>query len=198
MKILLLGPSLIFQNELKNYLINLGNFVFHTEEDIQLNYIVKNNLEFLISFGYRRLIKKEILKHFKNNAINLHISFLPWNKGADPNLWSFLDATPTGVSIHILNEKIDEGDILCQKYINFYSEETLESTYQILNENIIELFKDNWLSILNNEIKPVKQNNNGTYHKKSEKIKYNYLLENGWKTKIYSILGKGLENENRK
>ena len=198
MKILLLGPSLIFQNELKNYLIKLGNFVFHTEEDIQLNYIVKNNLEFLISFGYRRLIKKEILKHFKNNAINLHISFLPWNKGADPNLWSFLDATPTGVSIHILNEKIDEGDILCQKYINFYSEETLESTYQILNENIIELFKDNWLSILNNEIKPVKQNNNGTYHKKSEKIKYNYLLENGWKTKIYSILGKGLENENRK
>lgn len=192
MKILLLGPSLIFQNELRNYLIKLDNFVFHTEEDIKLEYIEKNNFEFLISFGYRRLIKSEILKLFKKNAINLHISFLPWNKGADPNLWSFLDATPTGVSIHIINEKIDEGDILCQKYINFNTEDTLESTYQILNEKIIELFKCNWLRILNEEIEPIKQNNIGTYHKKSDKIKYNYLLENGWKTKIYTILGKGL------
>ena len=198
MKILLLGPSLEFQNELRNYLIKLGNSVFHTEEDILIEFIKNNNIEFLISFGYRRLIKSEILKHFKKNAINLHISYLPWNKGADPNLWSFLDATPTGVSIHIINEKIDEGDILCQKYINFNAEETLESTYQKLNEKIIELFKFNWLKIINEKLDPIKQNNIGTYHKKSDKIKYSDLLDNGWKTKISSILGKGKENENRK
>ena len=109
-----------------------------------------------------------------------------------------MDATPTGVSIHIINEKIDEGDILCQEYTKFNEEETLESTYQILHEKIIELFKYNWLKILNKQIVPIKQNNIGTYHKKSDKIKYNYLLENGWKTKICRILGKGIYDENRK
>ena len=198
MKILLLGPSLEYQNELKNYLIKKGNSVFHSVEDIKLSEIITNNLDFLISFGYRKLIKSDILNYFKNNAINLHISFLPWNKGADPNLWSFLDNTPTGVSIHILDKKIDEGDILCQKYINININETLESSYKILNNNIIILFKENWFKIISHKIDPIKQDNRGTCHKKSDKEKYNHLLVNGWKTEIYRILGKGIENENRK
>ncbi len=30
----------------------------------------------------------------KKSIINLHISYLPWNKGAYPNVWSFIDETP--------------------------------------------------------------------------------------------------------
>ena len=51
--------------------------------------------------------------------INLHISYLPYNKGAHPNFWSWVKNTPKGVSIHLISEKIDAGDIIFQKKLIF-------------------------------------------------------------------------------
>ena len=35
----------------------------------------------------------------KGKIINLHISFLPFNRGYYPNLWSHQEGTPSGVTI---------------------------------------------------------------------------------------------------
>ena len=61
----------------------------------------------IVSFGYNKLIKKLILKFVNCPIYNIHISYLPYNKGAHPNFWSFIDRTPHGVSIHKINENID-------------------------------------------------------------------------------------------
>jgi len=36
---------------------------------------------------------------------------------ADPNVWSFIEKTPKGVSIHYLDAGIDTGDIIAQKLV---------------------------------------------------------------------------------
>ena len=68
-------------------------------------YLVKNkktklsqitNHDFIISFGYKHIIEKEILEKLKIPVINLHISYLPWNRGSHPNFWSFYESTPSG------------------------------------------------------------------------------------------------------
>lgn len=46
--------------------------------------------------------------------MNLHISYLPWNKGADPNFWSCIDGTPAGVTLHHIDAGVDTGDIIAQ------------------------------------------------------------------------------------
>ena len=52
------------------------------------------NYDFIISFGYRYIVKKNVINLFtNNNIINLHISYLPYNRGSDP-IWSILDGTP--------------------------------------------------------------------------------------------------------
>ena len=61
----------------------------------------------------------KLLKNSKNNIINLHISYLPYNRGAHPNFWSFVENTPSGVSIHQVDSGIDTGKIVIQKQINF-------------------------------------------------------------------------------
>jgi len=72
-----------------------------------------------------------------NRAINLHPSLLPWNRGAHSNFWSFLEDTPKGVTIHIIDEGIDTGDILLQKKIKFdQSKETLRSSYGRLQQEL--------------------------------------------------------------
>ena len=58
------------------------------------------NIDLVITFNYRYLLKKKIIEKLERPAINLHISYLPFNRGSHPNFWSFIEKTPKGVSIH--------------------------------------------------------------------------------------------------
>lgn len=135
--------------------------VWHTEE---LIYDV-SEYDLVISFGYRHILSPKILATARRPIINLHIGYLPFNRGAHPNFWSFYDGTPSGVTIHFLDEDIDTGDILLQRYVNFDNGEvTFEDTYTRLICEIETLFKENLNAILHNELMPFKPRGNGTYH----------------------------------
>lgn len=76
--------------------------------------------------------------------INLHISYLPGNRGAHPNFWSFYDETPSRVSIHLIDTGIDTGPILFQKYVDFNQDEkAFSQTYKKLVIEIEKLFIEN-------------------------------------------------------
>ena len=192
MKILILGPDKEPQRKLVELLSNDGNSIAIHEERLNYNYVSKSKYDYLISFGYRYLVKENVLNFFKGKAINLHISLLPWNKGADPNLWSLLENTPKGVTIHQIDSGLDTGKIFCQKEIYFGENETLKSTYNLLNDAMIELFKVNWIKIKNEKLKPKAQIGAGTYHKSSDKKNYMHLLTNGWDTSIKDIEGRAI------
>ena len=116
MKILYLGSK----SKILDVLQRLYN-VTQTEDIVNdLSYY-----DWVISYGYRHILKKQHIKSAKNPIINLHISFLPYNRGADPNYWSWVEDTPKGVTIHEIDEGIDTGDIIIQKQVNFNDNETL-------------------------------------------------------------------------
>jgi methionyl-tRNA formyltransferase len=111
-------------------------------------------------------------------AINLHISYLPWNRGADPNFWSFINDTPKGITIHYVDKNYDTGDIIAQKEIGFNDNETLRTSYNKLQIEIQILFKENWDSIKNGTCKRIKQNGKGSLQRVNDKesyIKDNYF-----------------------
>jgi len=94
----------------------------------------------------------------KNNIINLHISLLLWNRGAYPNVWSFLEDTPKGVTIYIIDEGVDTGSILAQKEIYIDENiETLRSSYEKLHREIQALFREKWADIKNRSVKKIPQ-----------------------------------------
>jgi methionyl-tRNA formyltransferase len=132
------------------------------------------------------LIEKDVLDLLPNRAINLHTSLLPWNRGAYPNLWSFLDDTPKGITIHLMDERIDIGNILLQKEVYIQGEkETLSSSYKFLHREIQELFISNWDKMKNFQISQIPQMNGGSVHyiKDFDKIK-SILGDDGWNIKI--------------
>ena len=114
-KILLLGSNSDYQKDILDFLERKNNKVKFYSKKISADDAKLNEFDFLISFGYRYIISEAVLNKFKPNAINLHISYLPWNRGADPNLWSFIEDTPKGVTIHEIDEGIDTGDIIFKK-----------------------------------------------------------------------------------
>tara|TARA_B100000683_G_scaffold273302_1_gene318601 strand:- start:182 stop:772 length:591 start_codon:yes stop_codon:yes gene_type:complete len=192
--ILFLGPS---TSPLLKWLQHNENNLLWTENKITASFIVKHNIDFVISYGYRHIIVREILDLLPNRIINLHISLLPFNRGADPNFWSFIDNTPKGVSIHYVDEGIDTGKLLVQKEVVFDSKHiTFSSTYNKLKRVIEDLFYKNWADIKALRVKAWEQNKGGTYHRSKDKLGYMYLLKDrGWDTKISTVINKINGNE---
>ena len=156
--------------------------MFQTENNI-------NNLEMtfdiVISYGYRHIIKKDFLYRQPRPPINLHISYLPWNRGADPNLWSTVNDTPKGVTIHEIDEGIDTGPVMFQKRVYFKPHDTLKTSYDKLHKTISNLFIKNWDKIREGNYIAKPQKLIGSYHKSSDKILVN--LPNGFDTKLSDV-----------
>ncbi|GAB4268798.1 MAG: hypothetical protein Kow0029_04370 [Candidatus Rifleibacteriota bacterium] len=187
-RILFLGPE---DSPLRQWLEETGEEVVATSRKIDVSYIEANRICFLISYGYRHIIQKDVLEALDGRAINLHISFLPWNRGADPNLWSILEDTPKGVTIHYLDEGIDTGDIIVQDRVDFdYENDTLATSYDKLHKAMQRLFKDNWPAIRYGRCPRIKQAGSGSFHLVKDKIKVEHLLVNGWDTPLRMICNK--------
>lgn len=143
--------------------------VVKVQNRITLEMVQQLEPSFIISFNYKHLIGKEILDAMPGRVINLHTSYLPYNRGSSPNFFSFWEDTPKGVTIHLMDEKLDTGDILCQKEMFFdESKETFASTYDTLIGEMKALFRENWDNIKAGAISPKKQQGEGTSHRMKE------------------------------
>jgi methionyl-tRNA formyltransferase len=179
MKILFLGPS---ESPLMAWLNSVGEEVVATTEPIGLAEIQDHTPDFIVSYGYRHIIKRDVLDNYKDKVINLHVSYLPWNRGADPNFWSFIENTPKGVTIHYIDEGIDTGDLIAQKTVSFSKNETLRTSYNQLQDEIQALFRESWFDFRAGKCDRKKQEGPGTLHKRKDKNNLLHLLTAGWDT----------------
>lgn len=174
----------------------MGDEVVEYRDTIDIRFLEKYKIDMIVSHGYRHLLKQPVLGYFPDRIINLHISLLPWNRGADPNLWSYLENTPRGVTIHFIDKGVDTGDIISQKEVYFSIEnETLATSYMRLQDEILMLFEKTWPLIRTGKNKRIQQPKGGTLHKSIDKNRFEHLLIKGWDTPVLLISGKGLSNQ---
>ena len=127
------------------------------------------NPSFIVSFNYRHIIKEDVIEFMKGNIINLHASYLPYNRGSSPNFFSFYENTKKGVTIHRLDKGLDTGDIFVQKELEFdVNKETFKTSYDKLIFELTKLFCENFDDIKAGRITPYAQTGEGTYHKMSD------------------------------
>ena len=127
-----------------------------------------NLADLVICFGYRRILSSDFVLNCPCPILNLHISFLPYNRGAHPNFWSFYDGTQSGVTIHLVDEGVDTGPIIFQKKIDLLEDKTFSDTYSRLLIEAEALFMANIELILNKRWTPRRQNFTGSSHKANE------------------------------
>ena len=68
-----------------NWIKEQGNDVILVTERLDPVWCKEQNFELGISYTYRYILTDEILKDLNCQMINIHNSYLPWNRGADPN-----------------------------------------------------------------------------------------------------------------
>lgn len=93
-------------------------------------------------FGY--ILPPEVLELFPAGCINLHPAYLPFNRGTYPNVWSIVEGTPAGASLHYMDEGIDTGAVLARRRIAKRPWDTGETLYRRLEDACITLFRDAW------------------------------------------------------
>ena len=95
-----------------------------------------------VLFGY--ILRKPFLEIFPHGCINLHPALLPYNRGSYPNVWSIVEGTPAGSTIHFIDAGIDTGDIVAQREVAVEPVDTGETLYGKLERASLELFRDTW------------------------------------------------------
>ncbi len=182
MPVLVLGPNAhalesIIGDDIE--VIDDGRCTVDSLKSIQPSYIV--------SYGYRHILPAAVIAAARHRIINLHISYLPWNRGADPNLWSWLSNTPKGVSVHRLTEQVDRGDIIARELIDPGPDHTLRTSYADLQLHMVELFSRVWPGVASGSETSTAQSGTGSYHRSVDKERHLAAMPNGWDTRCSEV-----------
>lgn len=105
---------------------------FHQNDKV-LNFLKKENIDFIILAGFLWIVPSLIVKNFKNKIINIHPALLPKYGGKGmygENVHKKVienGETESGITIHFVNEKYDDGDIIFQTKCKVEKNDTHES-----------------------------------------------------------------------
>ena len=182
MNILVLSP---YSNRIIGAINAAEDHVIATQEKVSACFCADNGVDFIVSYGYRYIIPKPVLDCVNRRAINLHISYLPFSRGAHPIVWSIAEGNPLGVTIHMIDEHLDTGDILFQRMSTFDAEmETFATCHSLLSREIEELFAEKWAYIRSGLVPAFAQDGAGTYHRSSDLQTLKAHMPNGWNTPV--------------
>ena len=128
----------------------------------------KLNADFIVTVYWAHLLKPNVIKSAKD-TVNFHPALLPINRGWFPHVHSIIDGSPLGVTLHRIDEGADTGPIWVQKEVDLSELDTAKTIYDRLQNEIIDLFKNNWIKIKNGDLVPFNQDETkAIYHSKSE------------------------------
>lgn len=129
-----------------------------------------DHADWVVCYGHRQILRDDFLSRYQNRVVNLHISYLPWNRGSDPNFWSWYDATPKGVTLHLVDPGIDTGPVLMQREVQFASDDTLITSYVKLRDGAAKLFAEAWAPLVGGVLTPRAQRaDEGSSHRSRDK-----------------------------
>lgn len=118
-------------------------------------------------FGY--IVRPEVIELFPKGLVNLHPSYLPYNRGQYPNVWSIVEGTPAGATLHYIDVGVDTGDIIAQTEVQVAAVDTGETLYRRLEAASVALFRETWPALrMDRAPRRPQSDRAGTFHRTSD------------------------------
>lgn len=98
-------------------------------------------VELVALAGFMRVLKETILAAFPRRIVNIHPSLLPKFPGLEA--WKQALAageTVTGCTVHYVDAQIDHGDVIAQREVPIYREDTAETLHARIQAAEHELY----------------------------------------------------------
>ncbi len=127
--------------------------------------------DFFVVASYGKIVPQSVLDLPKYGALNVHPSLLPEYRGASPIESAILDDNKnTGVTIMLMDEKMDHGPILNQEFVYFdewENREIIESRLASVGGGMLAETIESWIG---GDIEPQEQDHDtATFTKKISK-----------------------------
>ncbi|OHD64862.1 MAG: methionyl-tRNA formyltransferase [Spirochaetes bacterium RBG_13_51_14] len=120
--------------------------------------IRKHDAEIFVVVAFGSLIPRQVFDLPPLKTINLHPSLLPKYRGAAPIQWSLLNGEKvTGITVQLINEKLDAGDIIVQETVPIGPDTTAADLYSIVSSRDAELLDRAMRLLASGSAKPVRQ-----------------------------------------
>ncbi len=124
---------------------NIPSIVFSKKElkekKLIINLLNKYNINFIVLAGFLQMVPEYLIRQYARKIINIHPALLPKYGGKGMygiNVYKAIlenNEKETGISIHYVNEKYDEGEIIFQTKCPVTANDTPET----LAEKVYEL-----------------------------------------------------------
>lgn len=113
----------------KAVLVNRDDFSTKAEfEGKIIKHLKDNDINLIVLAGFMRMLSKEFVNRYKGRIINIHPSLLPAFKGASAIKDAFdFGVKVTGVTVHFVDEKMDNGPVILQSAVKIEEDDTLET-----------------------------------------------------------------------
>lgn len=123
--------------------------------------------DLIIVCAYGQIIPENILDIPRFGSLNLHPSLLPEYRGASPIQFAILNGEKkTGVTVMLMDEKMDHGPVVAQKETEISDEENGQTLEEKLSRLAADFLMEILLPYLKGEIKPQSQDESrATYTK---------------------------------
>ncbi len=90
-----------------------------------------NGTDYIMSFGYRKMIDKAVLELPKVAALGTHFSPLPRYRGFAPLNWVLINGeTETAVNLFCLETEVDAGDIVDREWVEIDYTDDINSLFE--------------------------------------------------------------------
>ncbi|WP_263834169.1 methionyl-tRNA formyltransferase [Salinibacter sp.] len=108
------------------------NIPEHTPENVNdpsfLRELDRRAVDLVISIACPQIVRVDLLAHPSEGVINIHGALLPKYRGKLPSFWVLAHGEDTtGVTVHYMNEELDDGPILVQREVPIQPDDTLHS-----------------------------------------------------------------------
>ena len=168
------------ENGIKNFQPERLTGDFFTQLDSYKNESGKNlEWDVFVVVSYGKIIPKDILDLPKKGILNVHPSLLPKYRGPSPIETSILnDELKTGVTIMLIDEKVDHGPIVAQEIVEFQEwahKDIVSTKLASIGGKILAKILPPYIS---GEITPIEQNHSeATFTRKIEKTDAEIFLD---------------------
>jgi methionyl-tRNA formyltransferase len=122
--------------------------------------------DLIISAHCKKIFNKELID--TTRIINIHPGLNPYNRGMYPHIFSIINGLPTGATIHEVDEKIDNGDIIYQKDVIIHKYDDSKSLHERIMKIELELFESNFNDIIFGTYTKTKPSHIGNINYKSD------------------------------
>lgn len=128
------------------------------EDFITTNYSLLTADLFIVA-SYGKIIPQALLDMAVLGAINVHGSILPKYRGASPIQAAILNGeNETGITIMLMDEKMDHGPILTTKKISITDNDTFDSLSRKMSQESVEFLIKTAADFVLGRVKPRPQN----------------------------------------